>query len=158
MPWISECSSHRSYHFLLLSSSFLYIEYHFLGQEPCSYYNQLSTADRAHSYVATGSVLCDSGLATQWYRFTGSAGSNIRTSCVADYGSKYRCNTHAGGWLNGALPSISDGEVVRTACFAYSSSCCTWARIVKVKHCAAGYYVYFLKSPGSCSLRFCGNA
>ena len=123
----------------------------------CDSYSTLSEADRAHSYVGSP-VACDSGLATGWYRFSGSAGSSMRSSCVSGYGSTYRCKTHAGGWLNGAHPSAAEGEVSRTVCFAWSSSCCYWSQTIKVKNCGS-YFIYYLSKPSvGCSLRYCGSA
>ena len=123
--------------------------------EGCDSYATLSEATRAHSYV-DGTFKCDDGLTTQWYRFSGAAGNRMRSSCISGYGSTFRCQTHAGGWLNGAHPSVAEGEVSRTVCFAWESSCCKWAQTIKVKNCG-DFYVYYLSKPPSCDFRFCGS-
>ena len=122
----------------------------------CPSYQWLTESDRRVSFY-DGTAICDSGLATGWYRFGSPAGTQMATSCPDGYGTKYRCKTHAGGWLNGAHPTTSEGEVTRTVCFAWSSSCCYWSMNIKVLNCGS-YYIYYLAKPSAgCSLRYCGN-
>ena len=122
----------------------------------CGGYSTLSDNDRRVSFV-DGSAICDSSLATRWYRFSGSAGTQMLTYCPSDRGSVYRCRTHGMGWLNGAHPSTAEGEVTRTVCFAWSSTCCDWSSSIKVRNCGS-YFVYYFGAPPACSLRWCGNA
>ncbi|XP_048583019.1 MAM and LDL-receptor class A domain-containing protein 1 isoform X2 [Nematostella vectensis] len=122
----------------------------------CTQYRNLSSADRSMTYVS-GSLKCDSkssgaivdGL---WYRFVGAAGNMMPNSCVPTH----RCNTHAPGWLQGDHPSVEDNAVARKVCFHWSSNCCKWNVLIQVKNCS-GFYVYRLKPPSTCQLRFCGN-
>ena len=61
-----------------------------------------------------------------------------------------RCNTHASGWLNGAHPTVADGQVTRTVCFHWGSNCCNWSRSVNVINCG-DYYVYYITGTPACS-------
>ncbi|PFX13410.1 Uromodulin [Stylophora pistillata] len=74
----------------------------------CQNYQSLSGRDRHVSYGNTNTY-CDSGL-SGWFRFEGSAGSRMATSCQ----SKNRCNTHAPGYLTGGHPSVADGQFNET--------------------------------------------
>ena len=80
--------------------------------DSCYNYSTLSDADRKRTFVTPlhGKVLCDKLLLERWYRFEGDAGTRMPTTPVDDY----HCNTVRSGWLNGAQPTIGDGEVIRT--------------------------------------------
>ena len=67
----------------------------------------------------------------------------------------YKCNTNAPGWLKGEHPSVADGQVTRKACFHWSN-CCSLSTNIKVRNCGS-YYVYYLKSTGSCWYRYCST-
>lgn len=118
----------------------------------CTGYVQLSMADRHVSSYNISIALCDSGIETQWYRFTGSAGTSMPESCPAEL----HCTTHAPGWLNGIHPTVAEGEVTRTVCYHYNGSCCYWSNTIKVLNCGA-FYVYELKPTTGCSLRYCST-
>ena len=117
----------------------------------CQSYTQLTDATRRTSY-ATVSAVCDSGIETKWYRFTGSAGSKMPSSCVA----KQRCNTHATGWLSDAHPTEAEGIVSRKVCYHWSTNCCNWSNMIRVANCGE-YYIYELVKPSNCQLRYCGE-
>ena len=51
--------------------------------------------------------LCGSEL-EGWYRFVGTAGTKMPTTRVP----AYECGTDWSGWLDGAHPTVEDGEVV----------------------------------------------
>lgn len=99
-----------------------------------------------------GSIGCDNYLSYGWYRFRGAAGTQMPTTCVG----RYRCGTHAPGWLNGTHPSVADGIVYATVCFHWSRSCCIWSKSIRVRNCG-GFYVYELGPTPFCHLRYCGN-
>lgn len=125
----------------------------FPQHEKCSGYTWLTESSRNKN---SGSVTigCDSSL-SGWYRFGGAAGTKIATSCVPIN----KCGTHAPGWMNGAHPTIDDGEVTRTVCYHYFGHCCKWSNNIEVVNCGQ-YYVYKLMStPPShpCNLRYCGT-
>ena len=80
----------------------------------------------------------------------------MRTSPPLNFGTDYRCRTHAGGWLNGAHPSSSQGEVSRQVCFAWSGQTCWLTKDIKVLNCGS-FYIYYLYPTSGCSLRYCGN-
>ena len=98
---------------------------------------------------------CDKKL-SGWYRFGGGAGIQIATSCV----SANTCGTNVGGWMNGAHPTVADGEVIKTVCFSWEGNCCNWSKSIKVVNCSGQYYVYELISTTAdnpCYLRYCGS-
>ena len=111
----------------------------------------LNDASRAQGYNRPP-YRCDNGLATRWYRFSGASGNQMPTSCVPTN----RCGTHAPGWLSGRLPS--SGQITNAkVCFHWSNNCCRWSTTIRVRNCGA-FYVYELKRPPACHLRYCGNS
>ena len=98
------------------------------------------------------SELCDSQLATAWYRFVGAAGTIMPTTRVP----AFRCGTKHSGWLNGAHPTVKDREVTRQVCFSNTqTSGCKTSATVSVKNCGL-YFIYKLQSP-ACFSRFCAT-
>nr|XP_058969359.1 uncharacterized protein LOC131795764 [Pocillopora verrucosa] len=116
----------------------------------CTSHYFLEDFGRSVNYV--GNVTCDDGLAHGWYRFRGAAGTQMPTYCVG----KYHCGTHAPGWLRGAHPSVADGIIRALVCFHWGSQCCSWSTIIRVRNCG-GFYVYELRRPPACHLRYCGG-
>ena len=55
----------------------------------------------------------------------------------------YRCASRAHGWINGDLPSQSEGKVLRTVCFTYNGYRCWRRTTIKVRNCG-NFYVYLL--------------
>ena len=49
-----------------------------------------------------------------WYRFVGAAGTKMPTTRV----SVFKCGTKFPGWLDGAHPTVKDGEVYGKVCFS----------------------------------------
>ena len=104
-------------------------------------------------YMPASKIRCDQyDLSKGWYRFTGSAGSQIATSCVPTY----RCGTYAPGWMNGSHPTPAEGIVTRNVCYHWASQCCYLNNMIRVKNCG-GFYVYELDQPPGCALRYCGS-
>ncbi|KAL9961273.1 hypothetical protein ACROYT_G030182 [Oculina patagonica] len=122
--------------------------------EECLTYTNLTDSKRKVTAIKEV-VLCDSELVPGWYRFQGDAGTKMPTTCPP----KYSCNTHAPGWLNGAHPTVAEGQVTRQVCFHWSSSCCynggQWPTSIQVRNCGS-YYVYYLIGTG-CNLRYCST-
>ena len=80
----------------------------FVIADPC--YKYQSEADRKISYLAPINLkLCDNLLTEEWYRFVGAAGTKMLTTRVPAVQS---------GWLDGAHPTVEDGEVSRTVCLS----------------------------------------
>ena len=119
----------------------------------CNVYKNLSEADRnVKAPYQPVTVKCDKKTLTDgWYRFTGSAGNKMPTTCIPSN----KCGTHASGWLNGTNPTNQDGAVSRTVCFHWSKKCCNWNTVIQVRNCGA-YFVYKLVKPTACHLRYCG--
>ena len=139
--------------------SLIYFFTHFIIQfpvsDPCSHHVQLNDRTRAAG-VHRGNVLkCDQKDMpdTKWYRFIGSSGTMMPTSCVP----KHYCGTHAPGWLNGAHPTRLGQIVNGQVCFHWGGSCCNWKANIQIKKCN-GFYVYKLGKTPVCWLRYCGNA
>ena len=126
--------------------------FHFVA-DPCYHYKNLSDATRKISYeTPIGSELCDDQLHKGWYRFVGAAGTNMPTTRVP----AYKCGTDWSGWLNGAHPTVEDGEVKRTVCFSDRYSGCEFVKGIYVKNCSS-YYIYKLVPPPGCWSRFCST-
>ena len=117
----------------------------------CPSYSSLTDASRKMTYVNVNTS-CDSSLTSGWYRFEGSAGTRMPTSCVPID----RCNTQAPGWLSGGHPTVAEGQVSRTVCFHWNSNCCQWSTSIQVKNCGA-FYIYYFSGTPNCYLRYCGT-
>ena len=114
------------------------------------YYASLNSGNRRITYTSYHGY-CDNGIGSGWFRFEGSAGTRMPTSCPPDY----RCGTFSAGWLNGGHPTVADGQVSRQVCFR-GSTCCHWSTNIKVRNCGS-YYVYYLSGTPLCALRYCGT-
>ncbi|RMX57261.1 hypothetical protein pdam_00010561 [Pocillopora damicornis] len=126
-----------------------------IAYDECRHYQVLSDRQRAAG-VHRGNILkCDQRdlVTPKWYRFTGAAGTQMPTSCVA----KHYCGTHAPGWLAGSHPTRVGEVVNRKVCFHWGSNCCNWNAYIRIKRCN-GFYVYKLARTPVCWLRYCGNA
>ena len=134
--------------------AFLSLYIHFLHLLECQSYQNLTDGNRKITYSSVN-VTCDYDVLTPgWYRFEGAAGTKMATSCVPTS----HCGTHAPGWLNGAHPTVADGQVTRQACFHYFSDCCEWSINIQVRNCG-DYFVYYInRTPPehTCHLRYCG--
>lgn len=119
----------------------------------CLSYSYHDSADRSMNFKAdVHSAKCDEFLQQGWYRFRGDAGDQMPTSCVA----VLYCGTHAPGWLSTSHPKVAQGAVRAKVCFHWGNKCCRWSTYIKVRNCS-GFYVYELKKPPTCRLRYCGN-
>ena len=125
--------------------------FHFVA-DPCYHYKNLSDAKRKISYVTPpGSGLCDWPFSGGWYRFVGAAGTKMPTTRVP----AFRCGTDWSGWLMTAHPTVEDGEVQSAVCFSDRSTGCKYSTSISVKNCGSNF-IYELKHPPSCNLRYCG--
>lgn len=118
----------------------------------CQNYQSLTSRDRRNCY--TGSLAtCDwHTLTPGWYRFQGAAGTKMASACV----SVNYCGTP--GWLNGAHPTVAEGQVTRQVCFHYFTNCCLWSMNVYARKCS-NYFVYYINRmppEHTCHLRYCG--
>ena len=121
--------------------------------DPCYYHHNLSDANRKSSYVTPQyREVCDDQLLVGWYRFVGAAGTKMPTTRVP----AYRCGTDWSGWLNGAHPTVKDGEVKRMVCFNDRSPGCERTAYIFVKNCGS-YFIYKLQRPPGCPLRYCST-
>eukprot|EP00794_Sanderia_malayensis_P004918 gene4918-5565_t len=116
----------------------------------CTSYTELTSQDRN---VNTGyGEICDNTLPVASYRFTGSAGVKMPTSCI----DVYHCKTQMPGWMEGTETTQSDGVVTRKVCFNYVGNCCGFSKMIRVRNCGT-FFVYELV-PTMCNARYCGKA
>ena len=133
---------------MLLKLSFFFVA------DPCHHYTNLSKANRntKHKLMPSETALCYKIISEGWYRFVGTAGTRMPTTRV----SAFSCRTHWSGWLDGANPTVEDGEVKRTVCFSDRSSGCKYSVGISVKNCGS-YFIYELHHPPHCESRYCGT-
>lgn len=117
----------------------------------CLTYTNLTDGKRKVTAI-NDVILCDSALVPDWYRFQADAGTRMPTTCPPTHS----CNTHAPGWLNGAHPTMAEGQVTRQVCFHWNSNCCYYTKSIQVRNCSS-YFIYFLSATNTCSLRYCGT-
>ena len=67
-----------------------------------------------------------------------------------------RCGTVWPGWLDGAHPTVEDGEVKRKVCFSDRSTGCKYKVMISVKNCGS-YFIYKPYHPPGCNFRYCGT-
>ena len=89
-------------------------------------------------------VLCDDQLSEGWYRFVGAERTNTPTNHVTRFGY----GTRYSGWLDGAYPSVEDGEVSKTICFTFPPKSCKDTKRIFVKSCGSYYIHKLFKPPG----------
>ena len=142
--FISIIIINNNYHYLIIIIIII------ISSLECIYHQTLSDYDRAASYKEEDK--CDNTLPKGWYRFTGLAGVRMADACV----TKYRCGTHAPGWLDGGHPTVGQGRVKRKVCYHGSSGCCQWSNDILVRNCGS-FYVYYLTPTPTCNLRYCGD-
>ena len=123
----------------------------FFSISQCQNYGSLNSYTRKITYSGSTGY-CDSRIVPGWFRFEGSAGTRMPTSCPP----KYRCGTNAPGWKKGGHPTVADGQVSRQACFYWGSNCCQVSTNIKVRNCGS-YYVYYLSRTPGCYYRYCGT-
>ena len=122
-----------------------------LVADPCYNYKNLTDANRKISHkTSEGLWLCDNQLPEGWYRFVGAAGTKMPTTRVP----AYRCGTDWSGWLDGAHPTVEDGEVGRKVCFSDRSTGCQYSNNILLKNCGS-YFIYELLKPPGCNSRYC---
>ena len=97
-------------------------------------------------------VLCDDQLSEGWYRFVGAERTNTPKNHVARFGY----GTRYSGWLDGAYPSVEDGEVAKTICFTFPPTSCKDTKRIFVKSCGS-YYIHKLFKPPGRDTRYCGT-
>jgi cysteine-rich repeat protein len=86
-----------------------------------------------------------------WYRLMGAAGTRLPVEPPSDHS----CGTEAPGWMLTGHPSIIEGVVKRTSCFALDKNSCEWESTIEVVNCGE-FYLYRLLNTKTCSLRYCG--
>lgn len=67
-----------------------------------------------------------------------------------------RCGARFPGWMEGDHPTVAGQIVHKTVFFHMYDNCKTHSVNIQVTKCDS-YYVYNLKYPGRCNLRYCGT-
>ena len=117
----------------------------------CSNYATLSNVQR--NVNTKNPSTCDNGLATNWYRFTGAAGTQMPTAPPA----YYSCGTDAPGWYSSPMPANAGQNVNGTVCFNWSGNSCMWSQPTQVTNCGA-FFVYYLQPINwGCNGVYCGQ-
>lgn len=120
--------------------------------DPCEEY------DRRYTYVSSttcasddGSFVCNQSLTNNWYKLLleGNTNVEIPTTCP----QQANCGSAVQLWLNGSVPSFSDGMVNRELCINSNNLCCQRSFNVDVKNCN-DFIAYKLQN-FSCPLQFC---
>lgn len=122
----------------------------FLPGTECSNYTMLTDPTRKSTAGITVKG-CDKTIVKKWYRFSGTAGDMMQSTCVPTY----RCNTDAPGWLKDPHPTLEQGILSKKVCFHWKSNCCHWNKYIRVRNCGS-FYVYELIPAPVCHLRYCG--
>ena len=129
--------------------------FHFVA-DPCYHYKNPTDANRKMSYKTPyGLWLCDNHVPEGWYRFVRAAGTKMPTTRVP----AYRCGTDWSGWLDGAHPTVEDGEAQMKFCFSNHPSrlpICKYSTTIFVKNCGS-YFIYKLHHLPGCDSRYCGT-
>ncbi len=124
----------------------------------CRHYQTLSEGGRAVTDTSYWNYRqCDDKL-YGWYRFMGNAGNRMLDYCPLATGSSgHKCGAYYQGWItSGSKPSVYDGEVSRLVCFSSYRACsCQYQQQIKIRNCGS-FYVYWITSVPTCSLRYCG--
>ena len=96
---------------------------------------------------------CDSGVITSgnWYRFTGPAGVMMASQCIP----VDTCHSGDVGWINGNHPMLVFEVTWPSICVHGGGSCCSQSQAIAIRNCG-GFYVYQLKAPPYCDVRYCG--
>uniref|UniRef100_A0A4W4E4L0 ZP domain-containing protein n=1 Tax=Electrophorus electricus TaxID=8005 RepID=A0A4W4E4L0_ELEEL len=140
------------------------VNFTYPSTDPCYNYNVLEESWRAtdnaeHNYYNSWWwwwTWCDRYTSWNgWYRLF-YQGNNVEMpdSCV----SPGMCGTDIPLWLNGSLPQLEDGVVIRQACGSSYSDCCYYKSFpIQVKACPGNYYVYELVSPAFCNSAYCAG-
>ena len=123
----------------------------FLVIPECTQYKFLNDSDRHRNYSIYGKK-CDNDLTEAWYRFHGPAGSVMASSCVPTHS----CNTNLPVWMEGSLPTVDEGVVLRRVCFHGYGKCCFRDVQINVRNCGP-FYIYRLKKLTFCNSRYCGS-
>uniref|UniRef100_A0A4W4GKS9 ZP domain-containing protein n=1 Tax=Electrophorus electricus TaxID=8005 RepID=A0A4W4GKS9_ELEEL len=135
------------------------VNFTYPSTDPCYNYNELDDSWRAtdnadHNWWWWWWTWCDRYTNWNgWYRLF-YQGNNVEMpdSCV----SPGMCGTDIPLWLNGSLPQLEDGVVVRQVCGSWNSDCCYYKSFpIQVKACPGNYYVYELMTPAFCNSAFC---
>ncbi|XP_046553819.1 oncoprotein-induced transcript 3 protein-like [Haliotis rubra] len=94
---------------------------------------------------------CDRYITENWYQVVNYHGALEMPTSHVDINS---CGANYPGWLNGTLPSETDGIVDMTVCVSFYNEPCRKQVTIQVKNCGL-FYVYYLVKMGGCSERYC---
>lgn len=120
-------------------------------------YKEINDARRSvkNHFKAGQNAICDIALPWGWYRFTSYVGGKMPIQMVP----RMRCGTVHPVWMNGSLPTRTDGVVDHKACINFFGIGCFVSLRIKVKFCVGSpdFFVYYLGPTYSCSLAYCAG-
>ena len=117
----------------------------------CSNYMLITDETRRSTHAHyTG---CDKDIFQEeitWVRFSGAAGSRLAPGPM----EPFHCGTQATGWYKGTYPTVAGTTTRGTVCYSWPGNMCLWSNQISISHCD-GYYVFALRAPPACFLRYC---
>ena len=112
-------------------------------------------------HSTAGNSYCDNNLRSGWYRYSGSAGSDLLNKCPHNLRGSYRnsyCGAYYGGWISGSAPNYHEGPVKRTVYFARYDNCYYYSISIWMQNCGYFYLYYFQQNAlRYCNYRYCGS-
>ncbi|XP_067669016.1 von Willebrand factor D and EGF domain-containing protein-like isoform X2 [Haliotis asinina] len=122
--------------------------------DPCRSYKTLQHDKRVYTYVLseTEQAECDHYLpdGNDWYRLDGTGTGDLYSHCP----QISACGTLFPIWMNGSIPTPSEGIVSRTAFQRGIIGCFETQLQVRVKNCG-NFRVYFLNKLSGCPGKYC---
>ncbi len=110
--------------------------------------------DKTRHYSQPGYIGCDNAIFKKttptWVRFSGGAGTRL----VPGPAEPHRCGTQGAGWYSGSYPSKAGATTAGTVCYSWPAKTCQWNNTIAITNCN-GYYVFALRAPPACYLRYC---
>ena len=120
-----------------------------ISNQECSNYTSINWD--AYSVNQSGGSACTSGLASGWYRLTGTYKKLVEQRSYIEH----ICGTDAPGFLDFSHPASVNQKTSGRICYHWYSNTCNWqSSNINVTMCS-GYYVYYLTPSPVCSLQPC---
>ncbi|CAF0832879.1 unnamed protein product [Adineta steineri] len=123
------------------------------GQLPAQCSKYMSITDASRRTIAASHIGCDKSIFSAtptWVRFSGGAGTRI----VSGATEPFRCGTQGAGWYKGIYPSAVGATSEGTVCYSWPGNTCQWSNTISITNCK-DYYVFALRAPPACYLRYC---
>jgi hypothetical protein len=117
----------------------------------CSNYMRITDETRRSTHAHhTG---CDNAIfkgEPKWVRFSGAAGTRLAPGPM----EPFHCGTQGTGWYKGTYPTVAGATTTGTVCYSWPGNTCQWSNQISITHCN-DFYVFSLRTPPACFLRYC---